>query len=123
MEIINIILLIVVSCLWVYSRQQAKKLADSTNALREAAALIEDLAAEIAKRDGIIERNNHMWKYSEEYTESLQRQLDEKDKEIAALRAEVNRKDEVIQRAADRLHQSVLKVKESQSKLQRTDTD
>ena len=85
-------LLVIILCLWVYSRQQAKKLADSTELLKESAAMIEDLASEIAKRDGIIERNNHMRKYSEGYTESLQRQLKEKELMIQRLRRELQKR-------------------------------
>lgn len=90
--VLEILYLLAISCLWVYSRRQAKKLADSTKLLQEASQMIADLGEEIAKRDGIIERNDHMWKYSEGYAESMQRQLEEKNLLIHRLRAELKKR-------------------------------
>lgn len=88
--VIEILLLLTISCLWVYSRQLAKKLADSTKLLQEASNMIADLGDEIAKRDGIIARNDYMWKSSVGYTESLQSRLEEKDEEIQKKEREIS---------------------------------
>lgn len=92
--VVEIIMLLGVSFLLVHSRQQAKKLADSTKLLQEASNMIADLGDEIAKRDGIIARNDHMWEYSVGYTDSLQRQLEERDALIQRLRADLKKRTE-----------------------------
>lgn len=90
--VMEILMLLAISCLWVYSRQQAKKLKDSTKLLQEASAMIEELASEIAKRDSAIERNDHTGKCFEGYTESLKRQLEERDFLIQRLRHDLQKR-------------------------------
>lgn len=72
-------LTIIIIWLWVMYAKRAEKLKDSTKLLRESAAMIEDLAGQIAARDDLIARNEHMRKYYEGHTESLKRQLEEKE--------------------------------------------
>ena len=92
--VLEILYLLAISCLLVYSRKKAKKLEDSTALLKESAAMIEDLTAEVAKRDNIIDRNNHMWEYSVGYADSLQRQIAEKDSLILRLRRDLQKRTE-----------------------------
>lgn len=83
-------------------KRQREKLAEYIARTKEAEAAIAILEKEVADKNKLI---------------------DELIQENAALCVEIKRKDEVIQRVADRLHQSVLKAKERQNQLRQSSAD